>query len=279
MSQRKVLLDHLNSGNLETDELYRRYYFSAISMLAYRQPDKCETYWDDLGYKSIFFDQDGAQCYLLEHDDHFVVAFRGTEPKEISDIKADLSILKTWHRGHGKVHRGFMIEVWKLADDLATHIYQTEKQVYVCGHSLGGAMATLYGTLCRPKGSPVLYTYGSPRCGNTEYHKHFDIKHVRVQNNNDAVPSIPPRLMGFKHVGENIYINHYGNIRHLTAWQKFKDKYRGYRSAITNLEFFDSIRDHSIDKYCYALYNDWYYQDKKLFRYPENRKNFNATNS
>jgi hypothetical protein len=52
MSQRKVLLDHLNSGNLETDELYRRYYFSAISMLAYRQPNKCETYWDDLGYSS-----------------------------------------------------------------------------------------------------------------------------------------------------------------------------------------------------------------------------------
>ena len=257
MSQIKVLLDHLGSGNLKSDEQYRRYYFSAISMLAYRDPDKCKKYWDQLGYKSTFLDNDGAQCYLLEHDDHIVVAFRGTEPKEISDIKADLSVLKTWHRGAGKVHRGFMIEVWKLADELATHVYQTEKQLYICGHSLGGAMATLYGTLCRPKNAPMLYSYGSPRCGNIDYRNRFELQYTRIQNNNDVVPTIPPALMGFRHVGDSVYINHYGNIRNLTPWQKFKDKFRGYRSAIMKLEFFDGIRDHSIDKYCYALHKNW----------------------
>ena len=257
MSQVKGLLDHLNSGNLKNDEHYRRYYFSAISMLAYRDPDKCKKYWDQLGYKATFLDHDGAQCYVLEHDDHIVVAFRGTEPKQASDIKADLSFRKTWHKGYGKVHRGFMIEVWKLADDLTTHVYQTKKQVYICGHSLGGAMATLYGTLCRPMNPPILYSYGSPRCGNVSYYNHFDLQYTRVQNNNDVVPTLPPSMVGYRHVGVNVYINHYGNIRSLTSWQKFKDKFRGYRSAFMKLEFFDGIRDHSIDKYCYALYKDW----------------------
>ena len=94
-------------------------------------------------------------------------------------------------------------------------------------------------------------------CGNVNYYNHFDLQYTRVQNNNDVVPTLPPSMVGYRHVGVNVYINHYGNIRDLTSWQKFKDKFRGYRSAIMKLEFFDGIRDHSIDKYCYALYKDW----------------------
>ncbi len=256
MSQVKVLLEDLGSGTLKTDS-YCRYFFAAVSMLAYRDPDKCQKYWDKLGYKSFFYDEDGAQCYVLEHDNHFIVAFRGTEPKSISDIKADLRFIKTYHRGEGKVHRGFMIEVWKLADLLANHIYQTDKQVYVTGHSLGGAMATLYSTLCRPKNKPVVYTYGAPRCGNEDYCRLYPNQLYRVVNNNDAVPTVPYRVMGYRHTGETIYINHYGNIRNLTPWQKFKDHLRGRFAAWRKLEFFDGIRDHSIDKYCQAMYKDW----------------------
>jgi len=261
MSQTKVLLEHLNSGSLKNDEEYCWYYFCAISLLAYRDPDKCEKYWDRLGYKSYFYDQSGAQCYVLENDEHIVVAFRGTEAKELSDIKADMSFIKTWHRGPGKVHRGFMVEVWKLADHLTPHIFQTEKQVYVTGHSLGGAMATLYGTLCKPKNIPILYTYGSPRVGDNEYYRKFNLPHTRVKNNNDAVTALPPALIGFRHVGNIVYINHYGNIRYLTAWQRIKDMFRGHIAAIKSLQFFDGIRDHSIDKYCFALHKNW--EEKK----------------
>ena len=256
MSEVKVLLESLGSGTLESNS-YCKYFFSAISLLAYRDPDKAKPYWEKLGYRWTFYEEEGAQCYLLENDNHIIVAFRGTEPKEFSDIKADLKFLKTYHRGEGKVHRGFMIEVWKLADSLTKHIYQTSKQVYITGHSLGGAMATLYSTFCRPQRPPIVYTYGAPRAGNIEYCTKYPNELYRVVNNNDMVPTVPPSLVGYRHVGEVVYINHYGNVRNLTPWQKFKDKWRGHMAAWRKLEFFDSIRDHSIDKYCWAMYNNW----------------------
>ena len=150
-----------------------------------------------------------------------------------------------------------MIEVWKLADVLTKHIYQTNKQVYITGHSLGGAMATLYSTFCRPMRPPIVYTYGAPRAGNIEYCNKYPIELYRVVNNNDMVPTVPPALAGYRHAGEVVYINHYGNIRNLTPWQKIKDKFRGHWAAWCKLEFFDSIRDHSIDKYAYATYRHW----------------------
>lgn len=256
MSEVKVLLESLGSGTLESNS-YCKYFFSAISLLAYRDPDKAKPYWEKLGYRWSFYEEEGAQCYLLENDNHIIVAFRGTEPKEFSDIKADLKFLKTYHRGEGKVHRGFMIEVWKLADSLTKHIYQTSKQVYITGHSLGGAMATLYSTFCRPQRPPIVYTYGAPRAGNIEYCTKYPNELYRVVNNNDMVPTVPPSLVGYRHVGEVVYINHYGNVRNLTPWQKFKDKWRGHMAAWRKLEFFDSIRDHSIDKYCWAMHNHW----------------------
>ena len=256
MSEVKVLLESLGSGTLESNS-YCKYFFSAISLLAYRDPDKAKPYWEKLGYRWSFYEEEGAQCYLLENDNHIIVTFRGTEPKEFSDIKADLKFLKTYHRGEGKVHRGFMIEVWKLADSLTKHIYQTSKQVYITGHSLGGAMATLYSTFCRPQRPPIVYTYGAPRAGNIEYCTKYPNELYRVVNNNDMVPTVPPSLVGYRHVGEVVYINHYGNVRNLTPWQKFKDKWRGHMAAWRKLEFFDSIRDHSIDKYCWAMHNHW----------------------
>ena len=256
MSETKVLLESLGSGTLESSS-YCNYFFAVISLLAYRDPGKASPHWGKLGYKSYFFEEDGAQCYLLENDNHIIVAFRGTEPKEFSDIKADLKFLKTYHRGEGKVHRGFMIEVWKLADVLTKHIYQTNKQVYITGHSLGGAMATLYSTFCRPMRPPIVYTYGAPRAGNIDYCNKYPNQLYRVVNNNDMVPTVPPALAGYRHAGEVVYINHYGNIRNLTPWQKIKDKFRGHWAAWRKLEFFDSIRDHSIDKYAYATYRHW----------------------
>lgn len=247
----------LGSGNLKADEKYRRYFFAVISMLAYREPNKTKKHWVNLGYKSDYYDVEGAQCYVLEHKDHIIVAFRGTEPKQFSDIKADLSILKTWHKGEGKVHRGFMIEVWKLADLISPRVFDTKKQVYITGHSLGGGMATLFSTLCRPQSPPKVYTYGSPRAGDRTYSAAYPHLHTRVQNNNDMVTTVPPSLFMFKHCGQNVYINHYGHVRKLTAWQKIKDQWRGHMASWKKREFFDGLRDHSIDKYCINLLKDW----------------------
>jgi len=63
------------------------------------------------------------------------------------------------------------------------------------------------------------------------------------------VPRVPFWIMGFRHYGELHYINHYGNIRKLTAWQKCKDQWRGRLRAWQKREFFDGARDHSMVQY------------------------------
>jgi hypothetical protein len=46
-----------------------------------------------------------------------------------------------------------------------------------------------------------------------------------------------------------MYINHYGFIRPLSKWQRFKDMMRGYWASIKKLQLFDWLYDHSMTGY------------------------------
>lgn len=116
----------------------------------------------------------------------------------------------------------------------------TEKaKIYVTGHSLGGALATLATAHIKrliDEGNisahyPILYSFASPRVGDVEFAKAFEkIECYRIANSEDLVPKIPlPTLLpaagrlparsgildslakglnkslGFQHVGLPIY--------------------------------------------------------------------------
>ena len=104
-----------------------------------------------------------------------------------------------------------------------------DENVFVVGHSLGGAMAVLVAEALTHEGIPVkeLRTYGQPRVGNRQFRQHLegcDIgAYIRYVNNNDIVPKVPPSWLLFVHGGKLMYINHFGNIRILTYWQRVKD--------------------------------------------------------
>jgi hypothetical protein len=79
--------------------------------------------------------------------------------------------------------------------------------VTICGHSLGGALATLLtldvglNTRCR---SPAAYTYASPRTGDHifagSYNAAIAASH-RIANRQDLVPKLPPILpLPYEHV-------------------------------------------------------------------------------
>ena len=68
---------------------------STLSGVAYKDLEEARetfNYWRFTEHK--FIDRDGAQCYLIWNDDDAVVIFRGTEPKQWSDVKADLNAFK-----------------------------------------------------------------------------------------------------------------------------------------------------------------------------------------
>lgn len=231
-------------------------HFAKAAELAYKDGKESTAAWKELGYtKHKFIDIDGAQVHILWNKTEMVLAFRGTEPDEFSDITADLNAFPDRAQVGGWVHNGFQNElekVWKdvlvvLGDNLGS------KALYICGHSLGGAMATVAASRLNPH---ALYTYGSPRVGTRKFVQNITCKHYRHVNNNDIVPKVPFAFLGYRHHGELQYINFYGNIRKMTYWQRFKDGWRGRVAALKKREHFDGARDHSMANYVKYLEKD-----------------------
>ena len=97
---------------------------ATLSEVAYKDLEGAKetfNHWRFTEHK--FIDRDGAQCYLIWNDDDAVVIFRGTEPKQWSDVKADLNAFKRRGRyKHGYVQGGFQGELDKIWDDLDTEL-------------------------------------------------------------------------------------------------------------------------------------------------------------
>jgi triacylglycerol lipase len=228
------------------------YQHALISRLAYKDltPDVLKE-WEGLGFTYVkFFSIEGAQAYVLGNEERITIAFRGTEPKEKSDIIADLKA------NHNKgFHRGFYQEYKKIRVaidiELLTQISEKIRPIYVTGHSLGAAIASIF--CFHHSEVAALYTYGCPRNASWSKSKELKVPHYRCVNNNDIVPKVPPSIMGFSHHGELHYINYYGNIRELTTWQRTKDSWRGRKRAWQKGQKFDGIYDHMMDEYCSCL--------------------------
>jgi triacylglycerol lipase len=94
----------------------------------------------------------------------------------------------------------------------------------------------------------ALFTYGSPRIGNRRYVNHVQMEAYRWVNNNDIVTRVPPWWLGYRHKGHEVYLDSYGEIRRLTAWQRMKDRWRGFLTGLRKWEF-DHFTDHSITRY------------------------------
>lgn len=71
-----------------------------------------------------------------------------------------------------------------------------DAQVYVTGHSLGGALATMatlhIHLLEHFRKSPILYSFASPRAGGLEFYQKFhELECFRIANIEDIVPTLP----------------------------------------------------------------------------------------
>lgn len=227
------------------------FHFATIARIAYL--DNAKRQFKKLGYnESHLIDIDGAQAHIAANQERIVIAFRGTEPTEWNDLKADLYAFHD--RGF---HKGFHTEFLKLYEainDLITNIagkQEKPRQLFITGHSLGGAMATVAGFYF-PEAEKI-YTFGAPRACSWSKSKTLLPEHIRVVNNNDIVPKVPFVWIGFKHTGNLHYLNFYGNVRNMSKWQRFKDGWRGRWKALKKRVPFDGFYDHSMNEYCRFL--------------------------
>jgi triacylglycerol lipase len=221
--------------------------------IAYLDGAEAQSFFKGEGFrKHVFLENDGAQCHVIWNDKEVVLCFRGTEPGEFSDIKADLNALPDRaNNGHGWVHNGFQEEVNKIWEAILEQLEpHADKDLYITGHSLGGAMATIATSRLGDR-VKCLYTFGSPRAGTRSFVNSFShIPHYRFVNNNDVVPKVPFAFLGYRHHVSPAYINYYGNIRPATYWQRVKDQWRGRWRALKKGQPFDGAYDHGMTYYC-----------------------------
>lgn len=204
--------------------------------------------------EAVMFDVDGTQVFCWNDGAIACVAFRGTEPTDWNDIKADLKIRKV-KCPTGFVHRGFrdaLNEVWKDVSQWLTK--QKKEHVFFTGHSLGGALATLAASRWNTE-TTHLYTFGSPRVGGKKFIQSFKSKNrYRFRNNNDIVTRVPPEWIGYNHVsgdgGHFIYFDvdglpREGFSRGFMFMQWLKGTYRGLMQNKT----WDAFQDHNMAEY------------------------------
>ena len=245
---------NLNSPVGEMSLMRRSLLFAELSLISYLDPQECHQAAEQLGFPDkIFFECDGSQAYWFWNEDDSVIVCRGTEAHEWNDIRADVNALTAVAETVGKVHRGFKQEVDDLWPYLEDALQVNDKALWFAGHSLGGAMATICAGRCllsHIKSEPDgLFTYGSPRVGDKRYINYTNIPHFRWVNNNDIVTRVPPSWLGYRHSGDELYLDHHGQLRDAKGWRRLSDRLQGLLKELTGKFRIDYLSDHSIVDY------------------------------
>jgi predicted lipase len=175
---------------------------------------------------SLYANPSAASIYARDTDtqvlvrddgaDRFTIIIPGTD--SLVDWSTNRKVRKT-KVSHGKVHRGFQIAMLSVIDPIIAALPRGAR-VTICGHSLGGALATLIAERLAALNwfnLEAVYTFGSPRVGNWSFAAHYNsLLHditFRIFNARDPVPRVPFVFGTYKHAGTEVYLNDAGGVR------------------------------------------------------------------
>ena len=227
------------TGNTTFGEAYL---MSLLSWVSYFDPSDARSLLQSWGLtlgSNDFFDIDtlyllgasgSTQGFVAYNDTAIFVAFQGSTTNDFAQdwIDNDLDVapqpMPVW--GPAVVlHHGFAEAAAVSYHRVRSRVEQLLKdrpnrKVWITGHSLGGAVATLTAfRLTHDHGIKIqgVHTFGAPPVGNNSWKSLFDgtISNMNRWNlQNDPIVSLPPPPI-FAHVGRNN--NLYANGNHVTG--------------------------------------------------------------
>lgn len=220
------VLDHTTfEANATSYSNINAWWLAEFCRLIYRQetdevtdatPPTRQQVLDKVNLQEVeFFNEGNTEAALIKPKDSAVaqfaaLVFRGTN--DIKDVFLDAEFLPKPWAGRGLIHEGFgkaLCLAWdKITDSLERNV-PPDCPLFITGHSLGAALASLAASLLQPCAT---YNFGSPRVGDDEFCATLSGGNVfRVVNNRDIVTTLPPPLP-FHHAGKLHYITHEGAL-------------------------------------------------------------------
>jgi predicted lipase len=195
-----------------------------------------------------------AQGFVCANDTDIVVVFRGTD--QPTDWISNVRYKQIAGYG-GYVHEGFAEQLRGLESRMLSAVkkYHDNKQtIWVSGHSLGGALATLaakkLGTI---NNKPyMLNTFGGPRVLNPAAAKAFKQTMYRFVNDQDLVPHIPSRglINRYEHVGRRVHFTKAGKIStDKQSWLKAAEALSRVSTRGVGRVAKNAISDHAMSQY------------------------------
>ncbi|ESK95718.1 hypothetical protein Moror_12502 [Moniliophthora roreri MCA 2997] len=179
--------------------------------------------------------------YFVAHDpasNTIVVAHQGTEPSNFLSVLNDAQFLLvdlnttrfTAAEGKGiEVHDGFQKTFERTADGVLEGVQKGldsfgSSKVLVTGHSLGASIASLDAMMLKEKLDPSVEitttVFGLPRVGNQEWADFVDVtlgsSFTHITNQDDPVPIVPPRFLGYQHPSNEVHIKAVDNAGQAT---------------------------------------------------------------
>lgn len=231
---------------------------SRTARLAYNNATEGAAFAAQWGFPNFrLIERRETQCLAMANNNAIVVAFRGTEPGKLKDWMSDLDT-QFCEGCFGLVHNGFNLalsHVWAELNACIAAFQDQGQSLWVTGHSLGAALATLAAAGWRAQDKPVhgLYQFGAPRVGDRVFERTFNqdfgARNFRFVNNADLVTRVPLRAMGYSHVGTLLYFTDKGKLMADPGlWDAFLNRMQGRIDDLGKMGPAD-LKQHSIDHY------------------------------
>lgn len=206
-----------------------------------------------------FFDKNGSYAFLSENEENIVITFRGSESGDRADYLTNSKFNQTQFTRNGTAHSGFVEALEQVENELLEELEERlaagpDKSVWVSGHSMGGALATLF-CIRNSDSIDALYTFGSPRTVGQNLAEHWSEKLpiFRIVNNNDIVARVPSPPF-YQHVGKTYFITAERElIVSPEMGEKWKELFKGHRKFMKRL-----ITEHWMQNDFSAIPSDYF---------------------
>jgi pimeloyl-ACP methyl ester carboxylesterase len=125
------------------------------------------------------------------------LVFRGTEPKDFQDLRTDAKAALREHQIEGEkekltFHGGYLEAFLLVHDEVKKTLDETEyDQLFITGHSLGGALAMVATRILAAQITGACYTFGAPPIGTMDIQNKLKTPVYEIINEIDIVPRLP----------------------------------------------------------------------------------------